>query len=65
MWCLYPGILITTWDLLKIMPDPEAAAVQVAISGNLCRCTGDQWIVRSIPRAARELRTSHLQREAP
>jgi aerobic carbon-monoxide dehydrogenase small subunit len=65
MWCLYPGILITTWDLLKIMPDPEAAAVQVAISGDLCRCTGYQWIVRSILRAARELRTCHLQREAP
>jgi carbon-monoxide dehydrogenase small subunit len=30
-----PGILITAWDLLKVMPDPDAAAVRVAISGNL------------------------------
>ena len=49
-------------DLMKIMPDPDAAAVRVAISGNLCRCTGYQGIVRSILRAAGEVRTSR-QRE--
>ena len=52
-----PGMLITAWDLMKIMPDPDAAAVRVAISGNLCRCTGYQGIVRSILRAAGEVRT--------
>ena len=57
-----PGILITAWDLMKIMPDPDAAAVRVAISGNLCRCTGYQGIVRSILRAAGEVRTCR-QRE--
>jgi aerobic carbon-monoxide dehydrogenase small subunit len=55
-------MLITAWDLMKIMPDPDAAAVRVAISGNLCRCTGYQGIVRSILRAAREVRTCR-QRE--
>jgi carbon-monoxide dehydrogenase small subunit len=44
------------------MPDPDAAAVRVAISGNLCRCTGYQGIVRSILRAAGEVRTCR-QRE--
>jgi xanthine dehydrogenase iron-sulfur cluster and FAD-binding subunit A len=43
-------------------PDPDAAAVRVAISGNLCRCTGYQGIVRSILRAAGEVRTCR-QRE--
>jgi len=57
-----PGMLITAWDLMKIMPDPDAAAVRVAISGNLCRCTGYQGIVRSILRAAGEVRTCR-QRE--
>jgi carbon-monoxide dehydrogenase small subunit len=57
-----PGMLITAWDLIKIMPDPDAAAVRVAISGNLCRCTGYQGIVRSILRAAGEVRTCR-QRE--
>ena len=35
-----PGMLITAWDLMKIMPDPDAAAVRVAISGNLCAVPG-------------------------
>jgi aerobic-type carbon monoxide dehydrogenase small subunit (CoxS/CutS family) len=34
-----------------------AAAVRAAISGDLCRCTGYQGIVRSILRAAGEVRT--------
>jgi len=55
-------MLITAWDLMKIMPEPDAAAVRVAISGNLCRCTGYQGIVRSILRAAGEVRTCR-QRE--
>jgi carbon-monoxide dehydrogenase small subunit len=59
-----PGMLITAWDLIKIMPDPDAAAVRAAISGNLCRCTGYQGIVRSILRAAGEVRTCR-QREGP
>ena len=57
-----PGMLITAWDLTKIMPDPGAAAVRVAISGNLCRCTGYQGIVRSVLRAAEKVRTTR-QRE--
>lgn len=57
MRLLYPGMLMAAWDLVEIMPDPDAAAVRVAISGNLCRCTGYQGIVRSILRAAGEVRT--------
>ena len=48
-----PGMLITAWDLMKIMPDPDAAAVRVAISGNLCRCTGYQGIVALDPASGR------------
>ena len=51
-----PGMLITTWDLLKSRPDVDATAVRAAISGNLCRCTGYQGIVRSILRAARDMK---------
>jgi carbon-monoxide dehydrogenase small subunit len=59
-----PGMLITTydllktWDLLKTRPDLDAGAVRTAISGNLCRCTGYQGIVRSILRAARTLQAA-------
>jgi carbon-monoxide dehydrogenase small subunit len=50
-----PGMLITTWDLIRINPNADAREVRTAISGNLCRCTGYQGIVRSILRAARQL----------
>ena len=60
-----PGMLITAWDLLRIRPDADAETIRVGISGNLCRCTGYQGIVRSILRAARELRAERLQRAQP
>jgi len=47
-----PGMLISAWDLLRRKPDLSAAEIRVAISGNLCRCTGYQGIVRSIQSAA-------------
>jgi carbon-monoxide dehydrogenase small subunit len=50
-----PGMLITTWDLLRLKPEIDAAAVRAAIGGNLCRCTGYQGIVRAILRAAKAL----------
>jgi aerobic-type carbon monoxide dehydrogenase small subunit (CoxS/CutS family) len=56
-----PGMLITAWDLLKSKPGADAPAVRAAISGNLCRCTGYQGIVRSILRAARELQARQSQ----
>jgi len=47
-----PGMLISAWDLLRRKSDLSAAEIRVAISGNLCRCTGYQGIVRSIQSAA-------------
>ncbi len=50
-----PGMLISSWDLLKRKPDSAEADIRVAMSGNLCRCTGYQGIVRSIKAAAEAL----------
>ncbi|TCT01734.1 (2Fe-2S)-binding protein [Aquabacter spiritensis] len=50
-----PGMLITTLDLLARKPAPDAAEIRAGISGNLCRCTGYQGIVRSIQHAAAAL----------
>jgi carbon-monoxide dehydrogenase small subunit len=50
-----PGMLVSSWDLLKRKPDVDAQEIRVAMSGNLCRCTGYQGIVRSIESAARTL----------
>jgi aerobic carbon-monoxide dehydrogenase small subunit len=47
-----PGMLIAAWDLLRRQPTLDERAVRVAMSGNLCRCTGYQGIVRAILAAA-------------
>ena len=47
-----PGMLISAWDLLRRKPHLSEAEIRIAISGNLCRCTGYQGIIRSIQFAA-------------
>ncbi|MFO7548558.1 MAG: (2Fe-2S)-binding protein [Acidimicrobiia bacterium] len=43
-----PGIVMTALDLLARVPDPDEHQVRVALSGNLCRCTGYVKIVEGI-----------------
>jgi carbon-monoxide dehydrogenase small subunit len=50
-----PGFLTTVTAYLEDHPHPTADEAREAISGNLCRCTGYQNIVKSVLRAA-ELR---------
>ncbi|MFC3454154.1 (2Fe-2S)-binding protein [Amycolatopsis speibonae] len=47
-----PGMLATAVELLKENPDPTDAEIRQGISGNLCRCTGYQFIVDAIRDAA-------------
>ena len=42
------GMLITTVALLRDNPRPSDAEIRVALSGNLCRCTGYQNIVKAV-----------------
>jgi aerobic carbon-monoxide dehydrogenase small subunit len=51
-----PGMLMTLIEFLRDNPDPTEAEVRVAISGNLCRCTGYQGIVAAALDAAKRLR---------
>jgi len=51
-----PGMLMVALELLTKNPDPTEDDVREAISGNLCRCTGYQNIVKSIMSAAKKLR---------
>jgi aerobic-type carbon monoxide dehydrogenase small subunit (CoxS/CutS family) len=53
-----PGILTTLIEFLRDNPDPTEEQVRVAISGNLCRCTGYQGIVAAALDAAKRLRGS-------
>ena len=51
-----PGFLTTLIEFLRDNPDPTEQEVRVAISGNLCRCTGYQGIVAAALDAAKRLR---------
>ncbi|MER7131697.1 (2Fe-2S)-binding protein [Streptosporangium saharense] len=47
-----PGFLCTVTALLRDNPAPAEEEVVEGLSGNLCRCTGYQNIVRAVHRAA-------------
>ena len=51
-----PGMLMTLVEFLRDNPNPTEAEVRVAISGNLCRCTGYQGIVAAALDAAKRMR---------
>jgi len=47
-----PGMMMTSYALLKKNPSPSEEEIRWAISGNLCRCTGYVNIVKSIQHAS-------------
>lgn len=47
-----PGVLISSYALLKGNPKPTADEVKKAIEGNLCRCTGYVAIIKAILHAS-------------
>jgi aerobic-type carbon monoxide dehydrogenase small subunit (CoxS/CutS family) len=51
-----PGFLMTLVAFLESNPDPSEDQIRTAISGNLCRCTGYQNIVRAVQSAAEHMR---------
>jgi carbon-monoxide dehydrogenase small subunit len=56
-----PGMIMRAWRLLQENPDPSEAEIRFGISGNLCRCTGYQNIVKAIRAAADQI---NAQKEA-
>jgi len=50
-----PGMLMTSYALLANDPNPDEADIRDALSGNLCRCTGYQNIVKAVQQAAGRL----------
>jgi len=52
-----PGMVMQAAWLLSENPDPTEREIRLGISGNLCRCTGYQNIVKSIQEAAKAMRT--------
>jgi carbon-monoxide dehydrogenase small subunit len=43
-----PGVVLTAIDLLARIPEPDEADVRLAMSGNLCRCTGYAGLVAAV-----------------
>jgi carbon-monoxide dehydrogenase small subunit len=50
-----PGMMLTSVALLAENPNPTEADVRWAISGQICRCTGYQNIVKAVQSAASKL----------
>ncbi len=51
-----PGMMMSALALLERNPDPTEEEIRWALSGNLCRCTGYQNIVKAVLWAAAKLR---------
>ena len=49
-----PGLVMAAVALLAADPAPDERAIRVGLSGNLCRCTGYETIVRAVAAAAVE-----------
>jgi len=50
-----PGMVLTAVALLEENPAPSEEEIREALSGNLCRCTGYQNIVRAVRAAAEQM----------
>jgi len=51
-----PGFLVTAVALIDENPDPTEREIREWLSGNICRCTGYQFIIDAVLAAAREIR---------
>ena len=51
-----PGLVMSTKALLDHNPNPSREEIQVAISGNICRCTGYQQVIEAVEDVAKRLR---------
>jgi carbon-monoxide dehydrogenase small subunit len=60
-----PGMITRAYRLLQEIPDPSEEEIRYWMSGNLCRCTGYQNIVKAIQYAARKLRGETVETSHP
>jgi carbon-monoxide dehydrogenase small subunit len=60
-----PGMITRAYRLLQEIPDPTEEDIRYWMSGNLCRCTGYQNIVKAIQYAARKLRGEPVETSHP
>lgn len=58
-----PGMLVRAYRFLQENPSPTEAEVRLGMSGNLCRCTGYQNIVKAVLHAAAKLQQTQTQKQ--
>jgi carbon-monoxide dehydrogenase small subunit len=51
-----PGMMLSSKALLEDNPDPSEEEIRWALSGQICRCTGYQNIVKAVQYAAKKIR---------
>ena len=59
-----PGMIMRAYRLLQENPHPSDEEIRLGISGNLCRCTGYQNIVKAIQYAADKLSGAEIREAA-
>ena len=57
-----PGMVLTSIALLDKNPDPTEEEIRTALSGNLCRCTGYEKIVKAVRLAAERMAKKEASR---
>ena len=50
-----PGMLVRAYRFLQENPDPTEEEIRWGMSGNLCRCTGYQNIIKAVQTAAKKI----------
>ena len=60
-----PGMMLRAIELLEKNPDPTEEEIRWGISGNLCRCTGYNNIVKAIQYAGAKMRGDELPSTEP
>ena len=55
-------MMLTASALLAENPDPSEEDVRWALSGNICRCTGYENIVKAIKAAAAAMKTPQREK---
>ncbi len=56
-----PGMLIRAYRLLQENPNPTEAEIREGMSGDLCRCTGYQNIIKAVQYAAKKLAEGEVE----
>ena len=59
-----PGMIMRSYRLLHESPSPSDEEIRMGISGNLCRCTGYQNIVKAIRYAANKMNQVSMKEAA-